>query len=363
MSLDAATRMLLNRQPLREEKLCLHMRALTVAIRSNRPQLLDQLRHYFRHLPTERACASAPTMELMIVDQPPLQLDIPWQEWKREAGKQGHKDAYVDGEGFRLIRKVRTGMLFLQSAKRAIAAGPCQRYCNQIVNFILNQQMNALQQRGWLICHAAAVEHDGRAIALAGFSGGGKSTAMLHLMADARWNFVSNDRLFLRRQPDGIAVEGVAKLPRVNPGTLLHNPKLRPILTDQRIGELEAMPADALWQLEEKYDVDVIDRYGNGRIHHQAQLAHFIILNWSHDSNDPTTIARVRLADRPQLLQAIMKSPGPFYQHRDGSFQRNDAPLPQADYQRVLATADLREVRGRVDFDDLYHYCNTELSR
>jgi len=349
---------LLNQQELLPETLCLQLTTMSLNIRSNSQRLLQQLRHYFRHIVSENGANS---VEIIAIEHPTLKLDLPWQDWQREAGKLGRKDAYVDGDGFRLIHKVRTGMLFLQSASQRIASGPCQANVNQVINFIINQKMTALQNQDWLICHAAAAAKNGRALALAGFSGGGKSTLMLHLMANSAWKFISNDRLFIKATPTGILARGVPKLPRINPGTLLHNPLLRSMLTPQRISELQAMPTDALWNLEEKYDVDILERYGNHRMQQQASLGAFIVLNWSHSSEQATTISRVNFDQRPQLLDAIMKPSGPFYQHRDGSFSQDNTPPTHEQYRSVLAGVDIIEVQGKVDFDHLRKFCDALL--
>ncbi|MDX8413112.1 MAG: hypothetical protein R8J85_03405, partial [Mariprofundales bacterium] len=115
-----ASAQLINQQRLQAETLCLQLTTMQLNIRSNSPTLLQQLRHYFRHIVT----AHNPNgIEVLAIEQPTLQLDLPWQDWQREAGKSGRKDAYINGDGFRLIHKVRTGMLFLQSSTHRIAAG------------------------------------------------------------------------------------------------------------------------------------------------------------------------------------------------------------------------------------------------
>ncbi|MDQ6950876.1 MAG: HprK-related kinase B [Mariprofundales bacterium] len=339
--------------------LCLTLPEIGVVVRSNTPALLAELRHYFRHLVVTRNddAGTVPMIEVIAIDRPPLEWALPWQDWLREAGKQGKKDAVVDIAGGRLIRKVRTGMLFLQSLDYAIAAGPCLTNSNQVINFINNQYMTLLQQRGWMICHAAALSQGEKSIAIAGFSGGGKSTAMLHLMADDRLNYITNDRLFIRAATDGVEVRGIPKLPRVNPGTLLHNPRLRPLLAPGRIAELQALPMAELWQLEQKYDVDIASWYGGDRFSSQPNLTHFIVLNWSHgrspEAQQPTTMERVDIDARPELLDAIMKSSGPFYQHADGTFCTDHIQLPRQSYLAILRQVQMFEVRGKVDFSYL----------
>ena len=63
--------------------------------------------------------------------------------------------------------------------------------------------------------------------------------------------------------------------------------------------------------------------------------------------------AEVDLGDRPDLLGAIMKSPGPFLQFPDGRFLANDASLDEAAYLAILDGVPVYEASGAVDFDAL----------
>jgi HprK-related kinase B len=60
---------------------------------------------------------------------------------------------------------------------------------------------------------------------LAGMPATGKSTAAVHLV-EAGFRFLSNDRVLVRPGPAGVDALGYPKQPRVNPGTLLHHPRL-----------------------------------------------------------------------------------------------------------------------------------------
>ena len=76
--------------------------------------------------------------------------------------------------------------------------------------------MNWLQRQGWLICHASALVYKDKGFGIAGFSGGGKSTLMLHLMANPEMSYLTNDRLFIHNTAEGVLSRGIPKLPRVN---------------------------------------------------------------------------------------------------------------------------------------------------
>jgi len=182
------------------------------------------LRQYFSHVP---AGTGEPDMEVIAIDREAPDTGIDFVDWQREPGKTGRKDSWFDVPGGRVVRKVRTGMVFLQSETQRIAAGPCLEYDNQVINFINAQYMNWLQHRGWLICHSAGLVYRGSGFGIAGFSGGGKSTLMLHLLEHDAVSYLTNDRLFVRKEAGQTRAVGIPKLPRVNPGTIVHNARLQ----------------------------------------------------------------------------------------------------------------------------------------
>ncbi len=318
-----------------------------IRVCANDRALLERLADYFGYRLGATGDADL-LVELAQREAP--ELGLAFHDWAREPGKSGRKDSYLDIPQGRLVRKVRTGMVFLQSESRRIAACPCLEYLSQVVNFINSQYMNWLQQRGWLICHASGMVLDERALAIAGFSGGGKSTLMLQLMEDERIDYLTNDRLFVGGAGDTLMAEGIPKWPRINPGTIVHNPRLAPLIDEPRRARLLAMPADQLWQLEEKYDAPIGALYGAGRVSGAAPMAGFVVLNWQRDETAAAAMNRVDLSQRRELLQAIMKSPGPFYQYPDGSFFRDDQALDEQAYLRMLRDVPVWEVSGGVDF-------------
>jgi HprK-related kinase B len=340
------------------EVLYLGLGDCTIAIRSNAADLLSGLRDYFGHVVVSER---SPDMEVVAIESPPPELGIDFVDWKREPGKAGRKDAYVDLPGARVIRKIRTGMVFLQSRDARIAAGPCRTFDNQVINFINAQYMNWLQNRGWLICHASGLVRDGHCMAIAGLSGGGKSTLMLKLMNDPATSYLTNDRLFVRRRYEKTEALGIPKLPRINPGTIVHNPALHGLMTRDERDTFLAMPAEELWRIEEKYDVHVDRVYGPGRIARRARLSVFVVLNWDRGSDSALQVRRVDLSQRTDLLPAIMKSPGPFYQFADGHFFNDTTALDAEAYLAALEGVAVFEVSGVVDFEGLTNHCNQQL--
>jgi HprK-related kinase B len=351
-----AAKRLMHGVVLSEKPLRLTIGECNLVIRSNSQSLLERLARYFHHLPKHKSVA---TIEITAIEGDKLETGLPFIDWRREAGKSGRKDAYVDLTDGRLVLKVRTGMVFLQSEQWRIAVGPCEAYDNQLINFINSQVMNWLQQRDWLICHAACLILGGRGIGMAGFSGGGKSTLMLHLMEHPASRYLTNDRLFLRRQGVSVEAVGIPKLPRINPGTVVNSPRLSPLIDAQRRDELLKLPQQALWELEEKFDVDVEHFYGRDRIDTSTPvpLAAMLILNWSREETVPVKMTKVDIAKRSELLNAVMKSPGPFFQNGLGEFMSDDEALQPAPYLALLRSVPIYEVTGKIDFVELSELC------
>jgi len=347
---NSIARMLRGNETLCDDALSLALGELTLRLRSNSGRLIARLRDYFAHVPVGRA---TPDVEMLAIERTAPDTGLDFIDWKREPGKTGRKDAYADISGGRVIRKVRTGMVFLQSDAQRIAAGPCLQYDNQVINFINAQYMNWLQQHGWQICHAAGLGYRGNAFGIAGFSGGGKSTLMLHLLDREAVSYLTNDRLFVRKHAGVTRARGIPKLPRVNPGTIVHNPRLHGLIPEAQRASLLAMPAAELWELEDKYDVHVEQVYGADRIVTEAPLAGFLVLNWQRDADTELALQRVELAQRRDLLAAIMKSPGPFYQYADGSFYSDTADFDVQAYLDALQGVPVYEATGKVDFTAL----------
>ena len=351
--------LLLDGYPLLPERLCLRLQDYRLAIRSNSAALIERMQNYFAHVvtpPCEQAQAEVVAIERGIVDP-----DLAFVDWKREPGKSGRKDAIHDLSDGRVVRKVRTGMLFLQSAQTLIAAGPCLEHDNQLINFINSQFLNGLQNDGFLLCHAAALSRQHHGLAIAGLSGGGKSTLMLNLLEDGTTCYVTNDRLCVRKQQTSTQAVGIPKLPRINPGTIVNNARLFPLIDAQTREKLLKMDVRELWKLEQKYDVDISALYGPGRILHETELNRFLVLNWQHDSAKPLTLEQVDITQRPDLLAAILKPSGPFYLDASGSFNTDDAMPDASAYLAALERVSVYEATGRVDFRRLTTRCDDKL--
>jgi HprK-related kinase B len=260
------------------------------------------------------------------------------------------------------VFKVRTQMQFLLGREDLVAVGPCLANNNQIINFINSQCISQRLHEGWSLCHAAGVavrmpRGGGRGIGIAARAGAGKSTLALHLISSGL-SFVSNDRLLIKQTEGGAEMAGIPKMPRVNPGTLLNNPDLHGILPPKRQRELEQLPRERIWDLEEKYDVLVDKVYGKDRTLYRADLVGLVILNWSwKDSSAQTRFQPVELAARRDLLELVMKSPGVFHRDPSGrSASESARPGPDAYLEAVRQTR-VWEATGCPEFDLGVSFC------
>ncbi|CAA0081174.1 Uncharacterised protein [Zhongshania aliphaticivorans] len=353
----------LNNVELEEVVLTLAWADITVNVQTNSADLLTGLRDYFSFCLASAAEISnaSKVINLVALEMAAPELPVTFEDWQREPGKKGRKDSFFALDDGRLLRKVRTGMVFLQSQSVLLAAGPCIANSNQVVNFINSQIMNHLQQQNYLIGHAAAAYINGCGVAFAGFSGGGKSTLMLKLMEHSDSKFISNDRLFLREDGDGVQAVGVPKLPRVNPGTLLNNPRLRGLMTDDECRYFAEMSMPELWDVEQKYDVPIAALYGPKRILAAAPLSAIVILNWRHDSEQATAINPVDITERQELISAVQKSPGPFYQSTDGRFLSDELRIDSTPYLAALKRIQVWELSGKVDIEQGVMLINEQL--
>ncbi|MGE4554150.1 MAG: HprK-related kinase B, partial [Desulfovibrionaceae bacterium] len=221
---------------------------------------------------------------------------------------------------------------------------------NQVVNFVNNRFIEHLLNQGCLLGHASGIALAGHGLALAGFAGAGKSTLALHAMSLGA-DLVSNDRVLVRpgRPPRFF---GVAKHPRINPGTALNNPDLAGVLSDADRARFTALPPKELWNLEHKYDAIVEECFGPGRFRLAAPMNGLMILHWTHGGGP----ARIRPFDprkRHDLLAAFMKATGSFYLPAPGLPQ--DQPVER--YAETLAECACIEVDGGVDFDAAARAC------
>ncbi len=327
---------------------------IEILVYTNASPLLDELETYYSSY-FNFGLTPTQTLTLTLVQQPAMGLSNDWLDVPREGGKQGKKEGYKDTDKGRWIHKFKTGMCFLQNLSHPLAVGPCLDNVAQVVNFINNQFLNHYLQQGYALGHAAAFARGNQLTAIAASSGGGKSTLMLRCLEHPDRDFVTNDRILINQVSSQSWAVGLAKMPRVNPGTLLNSPRLRHLLPLNRQAELEQLSSEALWHLEEKYDVQIEQEYGPERVKIQGQLANLIMLDWSHSNTSDTTLEPIDLAEELTAIDGLRKRPGPFYLNSDGQFAEDLTQIDSFDrYHEALKGVKVFRLTGKVDFDRAY---------
>ena len=274
---------------------------------------------------------------------PSWSLDfIPHQ---RPAGKDP-KESICDLVDGRVVYKNKTGLVMAFGNQRNFVCGDCLTNDNQVINFINNRFIENRLRSGALLFHSAALTSGSKGIALSGVAGAGKSTLALYLMTKG-CTFVSNDRLLVQEDNGQVTMAGVAKHPRINPGTILARPELSHLLSEGKKNFYQSLPQEELWDYEDKYDALIEDCYGEDKFCLSGPLNALAILNWSH-CNEPLKITKISVAERPDLISTYKKLPGVFYWPEDAKQAELNS---DSRYYSVLDKIEVFEVTGGVDFN------------
>ncbi len=321
-----------------------------IRVSADSVEVADALRNYFRAFVDQENIP--PDIEITVHEADPPEFAGPFIIKEPDPGKTKIKEEFIDFSDGRAVRKRLTGMVFLFGGRKHLAVGPCLKNINQIVNFINNRYIEQVLCRGALLGHAAGVLRNGRGMALAGFSGAGKSTLALDIMAhDAA--FVSNDRVMIQPRGKLPVMRGVAKQPRINPGTALNNPTLTGIMSQEDRDRFSGLAEKDLWAVEHKYDAAIEDCFGSGRFTLRAPMHALAILNWRHGGG----ALKAQFVDpnkRRDLLTAFIKSTGLFF--LPPADCRMPDPSPE-NYIRYLSPCDVIEFSGGIDFDQAARIC------
>lgn len=323
-----------------------------IKVESNHEPLLEELRQYFHQFVANAATPAH--MTVTAIEQESADLGLVLEVKQPDPGKTKIKEEFIDLEDGRLVRKRLTGMIFLFGPDLHLAFGPCLANSNQVINFVNNRLIQWELDRGCLLAHAAAVIGHGKGMALAGFSGMGKSTLALHMMSLGA-DFVSNDRLLFKTNGNGARMTGVAKLPRINPGTALNNPHLATVMSAKDRERFAKLPPEELWPLEHKYDVDIDECFGPGRSILDHGFDALGLLNWQRDGG-PLRVKKIDIAQRLDLLEAFKKSPGLFF--LPGGQERN---YSDAAYVEAMQGITVYELSGGADFLKAAEVCLDKL--
>ncbi|SFL56411.1 HprK-related kinase B [Desulfomicrobium norvegicum] len=327
-------------------QVCLSMGDCRFRVMTNSGNLARELTRYFA--PFLNSGSEADISITALQGEVP-DLGLIFEVKEPDPGKTKIKEEWADIEGGRVIRKRLTGMHFLFGNGENLAVGDCEANPNQVVNFINNRFIERKLNEDCLLAHAAGVAMCETGMAMAGFSGMGKSTLALHLVSKGV-TFVSNDRLMISPASSGPVMFGVAKHPRINPGTALHNPDLTGIISPEDTAHFQSLPPEELWSLEHKYDALIDQLFGPDRFILQCPMRYLVLLNWHRDGS-PTRFEEIDINARHDLLEAFMKDTGLFFTAENGY-----APT-QDDYAKALAGCRVFEISGGVDFDQAADGC------
>ena len=319
-----------------------------VELASNSAPLLDELGTYYGPL-VDGHPQTCDLRILLIETESHHHLDTILAGPSTDGARPSAKETYQDVADGRFLRKRKTGLTLALGTPFQAAVGPCRTNLNQVVNFINHRVMAARLQRGDRLGHAAAVSIHDRGIVLAGASGMGKSTLMLHLV-DRGAAFVANDRVLIGKASTGAVIRGIPKWPRVNPGTLMAIPRLHRLLSEEARQTFSALPEDELWPLEDKYDVRIDHCFPEAAIRTAVGLRHLVFLDWSRQSPQTScTLQPVALGDQPQLLAHLAKSLGTIH---NPVYESDVADEPQRkDYLERLQECRTYQLSGSVDME------------
>ncbi|MEM7363297.1 MAG: HprK-related kinase B, partial [Pseudomonadota bacterium] len=199
-----------------------------IGVRSTTRELISLLAEYYHHFVVQHDRVSQATWPNVIAihQTQPMTIDGDWRDRIPDPGKTRVKEQVLKVDNGYVVRKIQTGVhLFLlagkDQAQNRICTGDLITNTNQVINFINNIHLDALLSDRGELFHASGVCTDrGSGCGMGGASGKGKSTLALRLLSRGL-DLVSNDRLVVWRDQATLVMHGIAKYPRVNPGTLL----------------------------------------------------------------------------------------------------------------------------------------------
>ncbi|MFW5731343.1 MAG: HprK-related kinase B, partial [Desulfonatronovibrionaceae bacterium] len=119
------------------------------------------------------------------------------------------------------------------------------------------------------------------------------------------------------------------------------------------IRRFSSLDPEELWNLEYKYDVFLDQCFGPDRFRLHSKAHGLVILNWTR-SSEPVRMSRVKLKQRQDLLETVMKSPGVFY--LDTHNRKNELSNPDS-YIAMFADCPVYEISGGVDFPRASELC------
>ncbi len=337
-------------------RLLLDLHGVKISVSADSDEVAGLLRQYYAdYLSTadpesagEECCRIEALQQWIEVDQHELAIYV-------EKGKTKPKEAFLDdpGSGMRLMLKVRSGVLALLGPRHLRVTGDLVDNINQLNNIINAVFIIDRMDAGYTLFHASALALGDRGMILSGRSGAGKSSAAIWTL-DHGISIISNDRLLARRAAgagtEGIPMLGVPKKPRINPGTIVGNPKLHGMMPPAELARYRAMPKEELWHVEHKFDLDVKTVFGPGAEQATAMLHAAFFIDWDVKSGDEYHCELLPVERYHEFYHAVFKDGGVFDLRNS---ETSIKPEHETEYERVLKGIPVYHVTGGVSFDSL----------
>lgn len=320
--------------------LALRFGSVLIAVDSDDAQLLERLSRYFERFVSSPRRAEHPHSVLTAVEDASSWSLPELTPWVVDG-----KEAFADMDGGRVVRKVRTGVTISikedQWSSSWTIRGRLHHNFSQVVNLIgIIYGLKLLDRYGAMIHASAVSDEEGRAIAIVGQSGMGKSSVAVRLLEQG-FDFISNDRLILLPDPraEVVYAHGLPKLPRVNPGTLLAGARTRAVLTKDAEAHYTSLSKEALWGVEDKHDLEVERVLGQRWLLSGALVGAFF-LDWRQDG-EGLDFQRLTPGQAVSELRAAAKDFGAFDlrlgERRDTAYVETARRVPM---YRVTGAAD-----------------------
>lgn len=336
-----------------DHRLLLDLHGVTIEVNTDADEVAAVLRSYYAdYLAADQFAEARYRVDAhqrwITVDRDELSIYV-------EAGKTKPKEAFLDdaGAGLRLMLKVRSGVLALLGRRHVRVAGDLVRFSNQLNNIINAVFIIDRMDAGYTLFHASALARGDRGMIVSGRSGAGKSSAAIWTL-DHGLSIISNDRLLARRAPGAgtgaIPMLGVPKKPRINPGTIVGNPKLHGMMDPAELARYRAMPKAELWHVEHKFDLDVKSVFGPEAEQATAMLHAAFFIDWEVESSEPCRCGPLPRERYPEFYRAVFKDGGVFDLSNSETSLK---PHHEAEYERVLEGIPVHHVTGGVSFEAL----------
>jgi HprK-related kinase B len=322
-----------------EHDLALSIQGTPILVTSNDRSLIERLGDYF----SPYVVASAGSASLLVYALQGDAIFDPCQliEVPRPGSPRGPKESFYDTFDVRVIHKTRTGVTLYVSEIAHAIAGDLRAHFNQVVNAITMVFAKSVLNRGFGMLHASAVCGPRGGVAFASASGSGKSTCALALV-EAGHRFVTNDRLLIKARGSNVHMNGVPKMPRVNPGTLLQSPRLARLLSASKRETYAALDRGMLWRIEDKYDVDVDRVYGTDTFQLAGRLRAIFFLHWGLDQ-DGWDVRELDGAERLAEMRLVAKTLGVYDTDPARDIQQRGV------FERAAERIAAFSVRGKTD--------------